>query len=53
MAVEIVRNAEGRTGYKVLVGGGMGRTPYIAQVIGDFVEKDRHPGLHGSGAARL
>ncbi|MFO1249110.1 MAG: nitrite/sulfite reductase [Alphaproteobacteria bacterium] len=40
MAVEIVRNAEGRTGYKVLVGGGMGRTPYIAQVIGAFVEKD-------------
>jgi sulfite reductase (NADPH) hemoprotein beta-component len=39
MAVEIVRNAEGRTGYKVFVGGGMGRTPYIAQVIGDFVEK--------------
>jgi sulfite reductase (NADPH) hemoprotein beta-component len=39
MAVEIVRNAEGRTGYKVLVGGGMGRTPYIAQVLGDFVEK--------------
>jgi len=40
MAVEIVRNAEGRTGYKILVGGGMGRTPYIAQVISDFVEKD-------------
>ena len=40
MAVEIVRNKEGRTGYKVRVGGGMGRTPYIAQVIGEFVEKD-------------
>jgi sulfite reductase (NADPH) hemoprotein beta-component len=40
MAVEIVKNDEGRTGYKVLVGGGMGRTPYLAQVIGDFVEKD-------------
>jgi sulfite reductase (NADPH) hemoprotein beta-component len=40
MAVEIVRNGEGRVGYKVLVGGGMGRTPYIGQVIGDFVEKD-------------
>src|SRR5476651_2244931 len=40
MAVEIVRNAQGRTGYKVLVGGGMGRTPYIAQTIGEFVEKD-------------
>ena len=40
MAVEIVRNADGRTGYKVLVGGGMGRTPYIAQVLGEFVEKE-------------
>ncbi len=40
MAVEIVRNAQGRTGYKVLVGGGMGRTPYIAQVLGEFVEKE-------------
>ena len=40
MAVEIVRNAQGRTGYKVLVGGGMGRTPYIAQVLGPFVEKE-------------
>jgi len=39
MAVEIVKNAEGLTGYKVFVGGGMGRTPYIAQVISDFVEK--------------
>ncbi len=39
MAVEIVRNARGRTGYKVLVGGGMGRTPYIGQVLGEFVEK--------------
>ncbi len=39
MAIEIVKNAEGRTGYKVLVGGGMGRTPYIAQALGEFVEK--------------
>ncbi len=39
MAVEIVRNAAGETGYKVLVGGGMGRTPYIGYVIGDFVAK--------------
>ncbi len=40
MAIEIVKNGEGRTGYKVLVGGGMGRTPYIAQVLGEFVEKE-------------
>src|SRR6201992_2258638 len=33
MAVEIVRNAQGRVGYKVIAGGGMGRTPYIAQVM--------------------
>ncbi|MCP5411509.1 MAG: nitrite/sulfite reductase [Alphaproteobacteria bacterium] len=40
MAIEIVKNDQGRVGYKVLVGGGMGRTPYIAQVLGDFVEKE-------------
>ncbi len=40
MAVEIVRNADGRVGYKVLAGGGMGRTPYIAQVMNEFVERE-------------
>ena len=40
MAVEIVRNAQGRVGYKVLAGGGMGRTPYLAQVMSDFVERE-------------
>jgi len=39
MAVEIVKNAAGETGYRVLVGGGMGRTPYIGFVVGDFVAK--------------
>ena len=40
MAVEIVRNSQGRIGYKVLAGGGMGRTPYLAQVMSDFVERE-------------
>ncbi len=40
MAVEIVRNAEGRTGYRVSAGGGMGRTPYIAQLMCEFVERE-------------
>ena len=40
MAIEIVRNGEGRIGYKVLAGGGMGRTPYLAQVMNDFVERE-------------
>jgi sulfite reductase (NADPH) hemoprotein beta-component len=39
LAVEIVRNDFGATGYRVYVGGGMGRTPYIAYTVGDFVEK--------------
>jgi sulfite reductase (NADPH) hemoprotein beta-component len=40
MAVEIVRNGEGRVGYKVLAGGGMGRTPYIAQIMTEFVARE-------------
>ncbi|MBU6445049.1 MAG: nitrite/sulfite reductase [Alphaproteobacteria bacterium] len=40
MAVEIVKNAEGRTGYRVSAGGGMGRTPYIAQLMCEFVERE-------------
>jgi len=40
MAVQIVKNAEGRVGYKVYAGGGMGRTPYIAQVMSEFVERE-------------
>ena len=40
MAVEIVRNAQGRTGYKVIAGGGMGRIPYIAYVMKEFVERE-------------
>ncbi len=40
MAVQIVRNAEGRVGYKVMAGGGMGRIPYIAHVMSDFVERE-------------
>ncbi|MBS0279443.1 MAG: nitrite/sulfite reductase [Proteobacteria bacterium] len=40
MAVQIVKNAEGRVGYKVYAGGGMGRTPYLAQVMSEFVERE-------------
>jgi len=39
LAIEVVRNDAGETGYKVLVGGGMGRTPYIGYVVGEFVAK--------------
>jgi sulfite reductase (NADPH) hemoprotein beta-component len=39
LAIEVVRNDAGETGYKVLVGGGMGRTPYIGYVVGEFFAK--------------
>ena len=39
LAVEIVKSGAGETGYRVLVGGGMGRTPYIGYVVGEFVAK--------------
>src|ERR1700753_1805611 len=40
MAVQVVKNAQGRVGYKVIAGGGMGRTPYIAHVMSEFVERE-------------
>ncbi|WP_197472547.1 nitrite/sulfite reductase, partial [Oleiphilus sp. HI0067] len=41
IGLEIVKNAEGQVGFKVFVGGGLGRTPLIGSLINDFVaEKD-------------
>ena len=37
IGIQIVRNAEGRLGARVFVGGGMGRTPMVAPEIRDFV----------------
>ena len=39
VGIEIIRNDKGEIGYRVYAGGGMGRTPYIGHVVGDFVEK--------------
>jgi len=38
-AVQIVRNGAGETGYRVYVGGGMGRTPYLGYMLADFVAR--------------
>ena len=35
----LVRNETGEVGFKVLVGGGLGRTPVIGKVIREFLEK--------------
>jgi sulfite reductase (NADPH) hemoprotein beta-component len=40
IGIEIVKNDAGETGYRVFVGGGMGRTPYVALLIGRFVARE-------------
>jgi sulfite reductase (NADPH) hemoprotein beta-component len=39
IAIKIIRNEAGEIGYRVYVGGGLGRTPYLAQEIGSFISK--------------
>lgn len=39
IGVYIVRNDVGETGFRILAGGGLGRTPVIGQVMIEFVEK--------------
>ncbi|MFY0665810.1 MAG: nitrite/sulfite reductase [Natronospirillum sp.] len=37
IGVQIIRNAAGELGYRVYVGGGLGRTPMVGQVITEFL----------------
>jgi sulfite reductase (NADPH) hemoprotein beta-component len=39
IGVRLVRNAQGEVGFEVLVGGGLGRTPIIGEVIREFLPK--------------
>jgi len=39
VGIEIIKNDKGEIGYRIYAGGGMGRTPYIGHVVGDFVAK--------------
>lgn len=41
VGLHMVRNAAGELGFKVLVGGGMGRTPTIATVIREFLPAEQ------------
>ncbi|MFO1173081.1 MAG: nitrite/sulfite reductase [Hyphomicrobiaceae bacterium] len=41
IGIRVTRNDKGETGFEVLVGGGMGRTPMLAKVCNPFVPKDR------------
>jgi sulfite reductase (NADPH) hemoprotein beta-component len=37
IGLQLLKNDHGEIGFKVLVGGGMGRTPMVGSVIGEFV----------------
>ncbi|OAI17411.1 sulfite reductase [Methylomonas koyamae] len=39
IGVYLVKNAAGETGFQILVGGGLGRTPIIGQTIRPYLEK--------------
>ena len=39
IGIQIVRNDAGEIGYRVFVGGGLGRTPFIGHEVGNFVAK--------------
>ncbi len=39
IGVQVVRDAQGAAGYRVHVGGGMGRTPLIGPALADFVPR--------------
>lgn len=41
IGVYIVRNAAGEIGYRILVGGGLGRTPMVGAVIRDFLPREQ------------
>ncbi len=39
LALRLHRNADGETGFEVMVGGGLGRTPFLAKTIKPFLHK--------------
>ncbi|MDP3067869.1 MAG: nitrite/sulfite reductase, partial [Methylocystis sp.] len=40
IGLRIVKNDTGEIGYQVVVGGGLGRSPFIGKVVGDFVPRE-------------
>lgn len=40
IGVQVVKNEQGETGFKIYVGGGLGRTPVIGTAIRDFLPKE-------------
>ena len=53
IGLRLHKNAEGETGFEVLVGGGLGRTPFIGKTIKPFVRGPRPAQLCRGDPARL
>ena len=53
IGLRMIRNASGETGFEVLVGGGLGRTPFIGKTIRDFLPEQDLSELPRSGLAHL
>ena len=41
IGLKIIKNDQGETGFRVLVGGGLGRSPFIGKEIREFLPKDQ------------
>jgi len=39
IGIQVVKNGSGEVGYKIIVGGGLGRTPIIGQTLREFLPK--------------
>ncbi|MGA2895205.1 MAG: nitrite/sulfite reductase [Xanthobacteraceae bacterium] len=39
LGLQLIRNGQGETGFEVMVGGGLGRTPFLAKTIKPFLAK--------------
>ena len=39
IGIQVVKNASGEIGYKIIVGGGLGRTPIIGQTLREYLPK--------------
>ena len=40
IGLQLIRDSGGETGFRVLVGGGLGRSPFLGKVLRDFLAKD-------------
>jgi sulfite reductase (NADPH) hemoprotein beta-component len=53
IGINIIRNAAGEMGYRVIIGGGLGRTPIIGTVLTEFSAQSGFAAVFGISTAYL